>query len=81
MGLVCPNCRVLCRGASALEFHLASCEGGPSNEHDAPGGHIVTGSVIVTLFTFMCYSFSSVCLYFIINITKMGPFSLLVVCV
>ena len=55
MGLVCPNCRVLCRGASALEFHLASCEGGPSNEHDAPGGNIVTGSVIVTLFTFMCY--------------------------
>ena len=52
---MCPNCRVLCRGASALEVHLASCEGGPSNEHDLPGGNIVTGSVIVTLFTFMCY--------------------------
>ena len=76
---MCPNCRVLCRGASALEVHLASCEGGPSNEHDEPRGNIVTGSVIVTLFTFMCYSCSNVCLYFIINLKKMGLFSPLVV--
>ena len=69
---MCPNCRVLCRGASALEVHLASCEGGSSNEHDGPHGNIVTGSVIVTLFTFMCYSFSNVCLYFIINLKKIG---------
>ena len=76
---MCPNCRLLCRGASALEVHLASCEGGPSNEHDGPRGNIVTGSIIVTLFTFMCYSCSNVCLYFIINLKKMGLFSPLVV--
>ena len=76
---MCPNCRVLCRGASALEVHFDSCEGGPSNEHDTPGGNIVTGSVIVTLFTFICYCFSNVFLYFIINLKKMGLFSPLVV--
>ena len=76
---MCPNCRVLCRGASALEVHLASCEGGSSNEHDGPRGNIVTGSVIVTLFTFICYCFSNVFLYFIINLKKMGLFSPLVV--
>jgi len=51
VGMLCPNCRVLCHGASDLEAHIACCEGGSSSLHDAPGGNRLSGSVIV-LFIF-----------------------------